>query len=260
MLDNIASLWCFFADYHHHFYIVLNILQICALASLIKFILNKFVINFKVIYCKYLKRCSIQEPPILLQMLVETSKKPLDVLIWIFCITAIIDTVNTNFSLMSSSKKLVFILIGTWLLLRNLQKTEEYLINFIAQKAHKQLKKQKTTIIITCRMLKILVFLFAGLMVMQALHVDVTGFIAMGSASTIILGFAAKELLANFFGGIMIFMDEQFMVGDSIKIPSQNVDGIVEDIGWRLTKIRTKDQSVIYTKFFILNNRNRESF
>lgn len=97
-----------------------------------------------------------------------------------------------------------------------------------------------------CRMLKILVFLFAGLMVMQALHIDVTGFIAMGSVSTIILGFSAKELLANFFGGLMIFMDEQFLVGDSIKIPSQNVDGIVEDIGWRLTKIRTKEQSEIY--------------
>lgn len=44
----------------------------------------------------------------------------------------------------------------------------------------------------------------------------------------------------------MIFMDEQFMIGYSIKVSSQKVDGIVEDIGWRLTKIRTKDQSVIY--------------
>lgn len=43
-----------------------------------------------------------------------------------------------------------------------------------------------------CRMLKILVFLFTGLMMMQSLHVDVTGFIAIGSASIIILGFAAK--------------------------------------------------------------------
>ena len=99
------------------------------------------------------------------------------------------------------------------------QKTEEHLINFVAKREHKRIKKKKTTIIIVRRILKTLVFIFAGLMVMQTLHVDVTGFIAIGSASTITLGFAAKELLANFFGGVMIFMDEQFMVGDSIKIP-----------------------------------------
>lgn len=245
MLKNIVNLWYYIASYHY-FYVLLNILQICAFASLIKFILNKFVVNFNVIYCKYLKHGSTTEISILLQTLVEASKKPLDVLICIFCIIAIIDTINANSSLMNSSKILIFILIGTWLLLRNLQKTEEYLINLVSQREHKQLKKKKTTIIIMCRMLKMLVFLFTGLMMMQALHVDVTGFIAMGGASTLILGFAAKELLANFFGGLMIFMDEQFMIGDSIKVPSQNVDGIVEDIGWRLTTIRTKEQSVIY--------------
>lgn len=107
---------------------------------MIKFILNKFVVN--VIYCRYLKHGYTTELSILLQTLVEASKKPLDVLIWIFCIIAIIDTINANSSLLNSSKILIFILICTWLLLRNLQKIEEYLINLVSQKKHKKLKLQ----------------------------------------------------------------------------------------------------------------------
>lgn len=247
MLKTILDVWHSFAYYHHHIYVLLSILQACFVACLINFLLNKFVYNFTVIYCKYSKYCTHQEPPILLQALIDTSRKPLAVLIWIFCILAIIDIINnTSSSWMSSSRVLVVILISTWLSIRILQQIEEYLINFVYKGEHKQLRKHKTTIIAIWRLLKMLVFIFAGLMIMQALHVDITGLVAIGSASTIVLGLAAKELLANFFGGIMIFTDEQFMVGDSIKAPSQNIEGVVEYIGWRLTRIKTADKSVLY--------------
>lgn len=248
MLNTISEFWHSFSHYHHHIYVLLSILQVCFLSWFINFILNKFVDNFTAIYCKYAKYCIHQEePPILLQALIKTSRKPLAVLIWIFCILAIFDIINNNSpSFNTAAKVLVCILIGTWLLIRVLQQIEEYLINFVYKGEHKQLRKHKTTIIAIWRLLKTLVFLFSGLMIMQALHVDITGLVAIGSASTLVLGLAAKELLANFFGGIMIFTDEQFMVGDSIKAPSQNIEGIVEYIGWRLTRIKTADKSVLY--------------
>ncbi len=62
---------------------------------------------------------------------------------------------------------------------------------------------------------------------------------AFGSASTVVGGIAARDLLANFFGGFTIFMDRPFSVGDWIRSPDKNIEGTVENIGWRRTKIIT---------------------
>jgi len=60
------------------------------------------------------------------------------------------------------------------------------------------------------------------------------------------VGFAARDLLANFFGGLMIYMDRPFSVGDWIRSPDRNIEGTVEKIGWRLTMIRTFDKRPLY--------------
>ena len=44
----------------------------------------------------------------------------------------------------------------------------------------------------------------------------------------------------------MIYMDRPFKVGDWIRSPDKNIEGVVEDIGWRLTRIRTFDKRPLY--------------
>ena len=44
----------------------------------------------------------------------------------------------------------------------------------------------------------------------------------------------------------MIFWDRPFAVGDWIRSPDQDIEGTVEDIGWRLTRIRTFDKRPLY--------------
>ena len=57
--------------------------------------------------------------------------------------------------------------------------------------------------------------LIAGfLLVMQAFGISVTGVLAMGGVGGLVVGFAARDLLANLFGTIMIFIDKPFKVGD----------------------------------------------
>ena len=58
--------------------------------------------------------------------------------------------------------------------------------------------------------------------------------------------FAAKDLLANFFGGLTIYLDRPFAVGDWIRSPDREIEGTVERIGWRLTLIRTFDKRPLY--------------
>ncbi|NLY19266.1 MAG: mechanosensitive ion channel family protein [Clostridiaceae bacterium] len=54
---------------------------------------------------------------------------------------------------------------------------------------------------------------------------------------------AAQETLANFFGGVTIMVDKPFVVGEIIK--ASGVEGTVEDIGFRSTRVRTFDQGLI---------------
>lgn len=96
------------------------------------------------------------------------------------------------------------------------------------------------------KVLKVMVFAFTGLGILQILGIPISAIVAFGGIGGIAVGFAAKDLLANIFGGMMIFLDRQFRVGDWIRSPDQEIEGVVEEIGWRLTKIQTLDKRPLY--------------
>ena len=86
----------------------------------------------------------------------------------------------------------------------------------------------------------------AALVALQTLGISIAGVLAFGGIGGIAVGFAAKDLLANFFGGMMIYLDRPFVVGDWIRSPDKEIEGTVEAIGWRLTRIRTFDARPLY--------------
>lgn len=96
------------------------------------------------------------------------------------------------------------------------------------------------------KVLRASVVITACLIMMQILGLPVEGVLAFGGLGGIAVGFAAKDLLANFFGALMIFIDKPFAKGDWIRSPDQEIEGTVEEIGWRLTKIRTFDQRPLF--------------
>ena len=104
------------------------------------------------------------------------------------------------------------------------------------------------------KLLRISVIITAVLSVLQTLGVSVSGVMAFGGIGGIAVGFAAKDLLANFFGGLMIYLDRPFVVGDWIKSPDREIEGTVEHIGWRLTLIRTFDRRPLYVPNSIFAN------
>ena len=83
-------------------------------------------------------------------------------------------------------------------------------------------------------------------MALQTFGFSISGVLALGGVGGIAIGFAARSLLANFFGALMIFLDRPFSVGDWIRSPDQSIEGTVEFIGWRVTQIRTFDQRPLY--------------
>ncbi len=102
-----------------------------------------------------------------------------------------------------------------------------------------------TTLAIT-KLFRIAIVVFFTLNTAQILNLPLSGLIAFGGVGGLAVGFAAKDLLANFFGGFMIFLDRPFNVGDWIRSPDKTIEGTVEYIGWRLTRIRTFDKRALY--------------
>jgi len=131
--------------------------------------------------------------------------------------------------------------------------------NIIGKKQVAGEEFDQTTADAIAKLLRISVILTSALVAMQTLGYSVSGVLAFGGIGGIAVGFAARDLLANFFGGLMIYMDRPFDVGDWIRSPDQEIEGIVEKIGWRLTTIRTFDKRPLYVPNAIFTNISVEN-
>ena len=91
--------------------------------------------------------------------------------------------------------------------------------------------------------LKVFVIALGLVAVLQNFGINVSAFIASLGLGGLAFALAAKDTAANLFGGFAILTDNIFKIGDWIKVGS--VEGIVEDIGMRTTKIRAFDKRLI---------------
>lgn len=108
------------------------------------------------------------------------------------------------------------------------------------------------------RVARIVVALLAVILVIHELEFDVSGIITGLGVGGLAFALAAKDTLANWFGALMIFTDRPFAVGDWIKTPA--LEGTVEDIGLRSTRIRSFAMTVISIPNSILANEAVENF
>jgi MscS family membrane protein len=86
---------------------------------------------------------------------------------------------------------------------------------------------------------KIFVIVVSILVTSQNLGMNVTGLLASLSIGGLAVGLAAQDTLSNLFGAVAIFADKPFRVGDRIQL--DNIDGTVEAIGLRSTRVRNLD-------------------
>lgn len=109
-------------------------------------------------------------------------------------------------------------------------------------------KKQpgKTTVQATGKLLKVIMLVILVLVSLPIIGIPISGILAFSGGSAIVVGIALKPILANYFGGVMIYSDRFFEVGDWVHSPDKDIEGTVEDIGWRSTRIRTFDKRPLY--------------
>lgn len=188
--------------------------------------------------------------------LVNSIRKPLHYLILVIGISAAADITGEQtdaviFESVGSIRYVLVIAIIAWGLIRFVSGFEKATIE---KQLRKREKVDRTTIHAMGKLVRTAIFITSGLVVLQTLGFSISGVLAFGGIGGIAVGFAAKDLLANFFGGLMIYLDRPFSVGDWIRSPDREIEGTVEQIGWRLTMIRTFDKRPLYVPNSIFAN------
>ena len=222
-----------------HYLWVFELFVIVLIALSLGFVLNRVIDKLEV---QAAKTKTVWD-----DALIEACRLPAIWLIWILGINfaagiaaqkmdsplqAMIDPIN----------RLALIFLGTIFLTNFIKRAERNLVHpdYMAQ------PMDATTVRAVGKLLRASVIITGVLIAMQLFGYSISGLLAFGGIGGIAVGFAAKDLLANFFGGLMIYLDRPFSVGEWIRSPDKEIEGTVEDIGWRLTRIRTFDKRPLY--------------
>jgi MscS family membrane protein len=192
--------------------------------------------------------------------LIEACRRPAIWLVWIlgvnFAASIAAQKMNSPLQgLVDPINRLALIFLGSLFVVRFIKRAERNLLH----PDYMTKPIDETTVRAVGKLLRGAVIITAVLISMQLFGYSISGLLAFGGIGGIAMGFAAKDLLANFFGGLMIYLDRPFSVGEWIRSPDQEIEGTVEDIGWRLTRIRTFDMRPLYIPNAVFANISVEN-
>ncbi len=179
-------------------------------------------------------------------VLLEAAERPAGILIFVIGLIISVHLLNPPvdtfplISLADSGGRIVSIVIGVWFLWRLLEGLAAY---FTARAKQTDSSLDDQLVPFIAKTLKIFLILTAVLVVAQNMGYSVSGLIASLGIGGIAVAMAAKDTIANIFGSIMILIDRPFMVGDWIK--TSEFEGVVEEVGFRSTRIRTFARTLV---------------
>ena len=232
-----------------HFWI-LEVFVVVLLALVVNFFLKRFLRRLKTQLSKTKNPWD--------DAVIDAAGRPATLLVWIiglsFAAEIVVRETGTElFELGTPVRSVGIIITIAWFLTRLIRELEKGYIER-NQQAPSDESMDRATIEAFGKMLRLAVIITASIVGLQTMGVSVSGVLAFGGIGGIAIGFAAKDLLSNFFGGLMIYLDRPFSVGDWIRSPDREIEGTVEYIGWRLSRIRTFDLRPLYIPNSIFTN------
>lgn len=180
--------------------------------------------------------------------LIQAAKRPVPIVVWLIGITLAADIVGKEsgaaiFDAVPHVRNVGIIICLAWFLILLIRNVTRNIVTLHEQKGE---EVDRTTIDALSKLARLTVVITTILVAMQTLGFSVSGILAAGGIGGLALGFAAKDLLANFFGGLTIYLDRPFSVGDWIRSPDKEIEGTVEFISWRHTRVRAFNKNPIY--------------
>lgn len=188
--------------------------------------------------------------------LVHTASRPVLAAVWIIGASVMARVVQRQvdepfLAEALALRDVALIACAAWFLLRFTGKVGG---NIIAVREQRGEEVDHTTVDALSKLARLVTLIVVILMAAQTLGFQITGLLALGGVGGIAIGFAAKDLLANFFGGLTIYLDRPFAVGEWIRSPDKSLEGTVEYISWRHTRIRAFNKNPIYVPNAVFTN------
>ncbi len=192
--------------------------------------------------------------------LFHSARRPISLMLWMVGLTIVSQLVqradDEHLANIIHSVSYVGIVIAiTWFASDFILFSQKKLIEVQENKTDKdESRVDRVTIEALSKLLRLAILITSVVVVLETLGFSISGVLAFGGIGGIAIGFAAKDLLSNFFGGLMIYLDRPFAVGDWIRSEDRDIEGTVEYIGWRQTRIRTFSKRPIYVPNSIFSN------
>ncbi|OYU46855.1 MAG: hypothetical protein CFE31_19510 [Rhizobiales bacterium PAR1] len=92
-----------------------------------------------------------------------------------------------------------------------------------------------------------------GIILSSVFKKDITGFIAAGGASLMVLGLALRDMVLAAFTGVVLNIEKPFKPGDLVRL-ADKFQGRVERITWRVTVLQTATNELVYVPNLMLAN------
>lgn len=178
-----------------------------------------------------------------LSALLLTIKKPLQVFIWCTCLYKILTLNNVNLVFIFELRIILISAIAIWFLFDFVKK---YTNIYIEEKEQNRESIDYNGIEFIKKLSQIFICLIVSIFALSKLGIDTQSLAVISGAGTLVIGFAAKEMFSNIIGGLILYFDKPFVVGDWIASPDKDIEGDVEEIGWRKTRILTFAKHPIY--------------
>ncbi len=182
--------------------------------------------------------------------IINSIYRPLTILVWILGIVLTLEAFSNDLKAITISEDIVSnlkksgIIFAIALFLTNLSKNFQNAI--VQSNADKMIDVDVATYEAINKIIRLSVIITSSLIILQTFGFSISGVLAFGGIGGVAVGFAAKDMLANFFGGLMIYLDRPFRTGDWIRSPDRDLEGVVENVGWRQTSVRNFRKNVIY--------------
>ncbi|MCE5293336.1 MAG: mechanosensitive ion channel family protein [Chlamydiales bacterium] len=197
---------------------------------------------------------------------IQASVLPVSCYIWFITAIECLDLISDRFLSESLSHGLKFIfgvsavLTMAWFLLRVNSNIRKVLLEK-SKKREIALDPGKVSGI--TKLASVAILLLSAFILMEVTGMSVNSLLALGGIGGLAVAFASQEIIANFFSGIMIHVNQPFALGDLIHLPNAGIEGTVEDIGWYETCLRSRDKQPVYipnalfAKAYVINSTRR---
>jgi len=213
------------------------------LALVIALLGRKLLVHF---FARIMKPLSQRTASDYDDLFVDSLQKPLEFLVFtagLFVAAAIlalpVEPINLRLFVQSLLKLMVT--AGVAWIFFNLTNLVDTFLSRWAEQTESLLDDQLIPFI--RKSLKAFVIVIAAIMAIQNLGYSISGLLASLGIGGLAVALAAKDTLSNIFGSLMIILDRPFKIGDWVK--AGDLEGTVEEIGFRSTKVRTFAKTLI---------------